>query len=139
MKKLCAILILSLFSVTSFAADMVLPIKKIVDGDTISTTLSLPCPLCNVSIRILGIDTPESTYLAKCPKEKAKGLEAKAFLTRLVIGQPTMKARGVTWDKYGGRIDAIIEINGINVGDEMIKQGFAKPYTGNGPKPNWCV
>lgn len=139
MKKLCAITLLSLLSVTSFATDMVLPIKRVVDGDTISTTLNLPCPLCNVSIRILGIDTPESTYLAKCPAEKEKGLAAKSFLTKFAQGQTTMRVNNISWDKYGGRIDGIVVINGINVGDEMIKQGYAKPYTGSGPKPDWCV
>lgn len=139
MKKLCAVLLLSLISMSSFATDITLPITKVVDGDTISTRLALPCPLCAVSIRIRGIDTPESTYLAKCPAEKEKGLAAKKYLTDFVIGQLSMIARDIKWDKYGGRIDAVVEINGVNIGDEMLKQGHAKPYTGAGPKPDWCV
>jgi endonuclease YncB( thermonuclease family) len=117
---------------------MVLPIRGVADGDTIRTLLKLPCPLCVASVRIRGIDTPETSHLAKCPAEKAKGLEAKAFLTNLIVGQETMMARNVKWDKYGGRIDAIVEINGVNIGDLMISKGFAKPYTGSGPKSNWC-
>lgn len=117
---------------------MVLPIRGVADGDTIRTSLKLPCPLCAASVRIRDIDTPESNHLAKCPAEKAKGLEAKAFLINLITGQETMMARNVKWDKYGGRIDAIVEINGVNVGNLMISKGFAKPYTGAGPKPNWC-
>lgn len=133
-------LIAGLLAVSSscFAADMVLPIRGVSDGDTIRTTLKLPCPLCNVSVRILGIDTPESTYLAKCPAEQIKGLEAKAFVTAMAAGQETMVARGVKWDKYGGRINAYIEINGVSVGQALIDMGLAKPYTGVGPKPDWC-
>lgn len=129
---------LSLITTTASAADMVMPIRGVADGDTIKSTLKLPCPLCNVSVRILDIDTPESNYLAKCEKEKALGLEAKAFLTKLSEGKETMIARGVKWDKYGGRIDAHVEIDGVNVGDLMISKGYAKKYTGSGPKPDWC-
>lgn len=139
MKKLLAILVLFSFAASAFATDMVLPIRGVADGDTIRTTLKLPCPLCSASVRIRGIDTPESTYLAKCPAEKARGLEAKAFLINLTTGQESMMARNIKWDKYGGRIDAIVEINGKDVGQQMIDRGLAKPYTGAGPKPNWCI
>lgn len=139
MIKTFAILFLSLTAMSATAADMIMPIRGVADGDTIKSTLKLPCPLCNVSVRILDIDTPESTYLAKCAKEKALGLEAKAFLTKLVEGKETMMARSVKWDKYGGRIDAYVEIDGVKVGETMILQGFAKRYTGTGPKPDWCL
>ena len=131
---------LLVFSASAYSAtDMVLPIRGVADGDTIRTSLKLPCPLCAASVRIRNIDTPESNHLAKCPAEKAKGLEAKAFLINLTTGQETMTARNVKWDKYGGRIDAVVEINGVNVGDLMISKGFAKSYTGAGPKPDWCI
>jgi endonuclease YncB( thermonuclease family) len=120
------------------AAGLVLPIKNVVDGDTISTTLALPCPLCNVSVRILGIDTPETSYLAKCPAEKAKGLEAKAFVKMLVGNEKTMTVSGIKWDKYGGRIDGIVVIANVDVGAELLKNNLARPYTGVGPKSNWC-
>jgi micrococcal nuclease len=138
MKQILFSVLLTL-SASAFATDMVLPIRGVADGDTIRTTLKLPCPLCAASVRIRGIDTPESTYLAKCPAEKARGLEAKAFLINLTSGQESMMARNIKWDKYGGRIDAIVEINGLNVGEAMIAKGLARPYTGTGPKPDWCI
>jgi endonuclease YncB( thermonuclease family) len=138
MKNILISLLLSLASVSAFSADMIMPIRGVADGDTIRSSLKLPCPLCNVSVRILDIDTPESTYLAKCDKEKALGLEAKRFLTKLVVGKETMMARSIKWDKYGGRINAHVELDGVNVGDLMITLGYAKRYTGVGPKPNWC-
>lgn len=137
MKKLF-LLLLSFFAISASAADMVLPFRSVSDGDTIATNLKLPCPLCNASVRILGIDTPESNYLAKCPAEKAKGLAAKAFLQRLFENQESFVARNVRWDKYGGRILAYVEVNGQDVGELMIKNGFARPYFGQGPKPDWC-
>jgi endonuclease YncB( thermonuclease family) len=136
MKKLLFILLL--VCGVANAAGLVLPIKNVVDGDTISTTLALPCPLCNVSVRILGIDTPETSYLAKCPAEKAKGLEAKAFVKMLVGNEKTMTVSGIKWDKYGGRIDGIVVIANVDVGAELLKNNLARPYTGVGPKSNWC-
>jgi len=138
MKQILFSVLLTL-SASAFATDMVLPIRGVADGDTIRTTLKLPCPLCSASVRIRGIDTPESTYLAKCPAEKAKGLEAKAFLINLTAGQESMMVRNLKWDKYGGRIDGFVEINGKDVGQQLIDRGLAKPYTGTGTKPDWCI
>lgn len=138
MKNYLVATLLALSGTWCFAADMILPIRGVADGDTIRSTVKLPCPLCAVSVRIRNIDTPETSYRAKCPAERAKGLEAKAFLINLTIGQETMMARNVKWDKYGGRIDAAVEINGKDVGQQMIAAGLAKPYTGVGPRPNWC-
>lgn len=139
MRKIITALILTSAAFVCNAADMILPIRGVSDGDTIKTSLKLPCPLCAASVRIRGIDTPESNYLAKCEKEKILGLQAKQFLMSLASASETMMARNVTWDKYGGRILAEVEINGLNVGQEMIRRGIAAPYTGTGPKPNWCA
>lgn len=130
--------VLLVIATSAYSADMVLPIRGVSDGDTIRSSLKLPCPLCNVSIRIIGIDTPESNHLAKCPKEKELGLQAKAFVTAMAANAETMIARNVKWDKYGGRINASVEINGVDVAGALIEKGLAKPYTGEGPKPDWC-
>lgn len=127
-----------MFVTVASATDMSLPIRSVSDGDTIGTTLKLPCPLCQASVRINGIDTPESNFLAKCPKERALGIEAKKFLTGYLQGKTTMVVRDVRWDKYGGRILGIVFVDGVNIGDLMIQKGYAKPYFG-GTKPDWCV
>jgi len=139
MNKLFVAILLTLSSMASYAISLTMPIVSVTDGDTIRSSLKLPCPLCNVSIRLLNIDTPESTYLAKCPAEKAKGLEAKAFLKSIADGQPTMVISSFKWDKYGGRINAYVSIAGQDVGQLLIDRGLAMPYTGTGPKPNWCI
>lgn len=122
----------------STATEMVMPIRGIADGDTIRSLVDLPCPLCAVSIRIRGIDTPESNHLAKCPAEKAKGLKAKEELKAMLANQPKMLAKDIKWDKYGGRIDAVVIVNGVDIGQKMIEKGLARPYTGQGAKSNWC-
>lgn len=138
MKKIIFGLIVMLSSFSTMADDMRLPFRGVTDGDTIRSSVKLVCPLCNVTVRLNGIDTPESSYLAKCPKEKALGLEAKAFLQALFAGKTEFMARNVKWDKYGGRILAYVELDGKDVGQLLIDKGLAKPYTGSGPKPDWC-
>lgn len=138
MKHIFSAAVLSIFSMVAQAADMVMPIRGVADGDTIQSSLKLPCPLCNVSVRILGIDTPESNHLAKCPEEKAKGIAAKKLVRAMAANQTEMTVKDVKWDKYGGRINGHVFINGVSVSETLISQGLAKPYNGNGPKPNWC-
>lgn len=138
MTKLILAITFSLISLTSYAADMTMPVLGVADGDTIRSSVKLPCPLCRVSVRINGIDTPESNHLARCPKERTLGLEAKVFLTDWASRYETMMARNIKWDKYGGRIVADVEIAGTSVAREMINRGYARPYTGSGPKPDWC-
>jgi micrococcal nuclease len=119
---------------------LVLPIISGVDGDTIRTRIdALPCPLCNVSIRIRGIDTPEKGARAKCQQEADLAVQASKMTKSLIGDTKAMTVHQFAWDKYGGRIDGIVVINGHNVGDELIAAGLARPYTGKGPKPNWCA
>lgn len=133
-------LIVALLCINGYAnaLDMVLPIRGVTDGDTIRTELELPCPLCNVSVRILGIDTPESNFLAKCPAEQAKGVAAKKFLTSFVSTADKMVVKNIKWDKYGGRIDGEVTINGVDIGAMMISNGYARAYSGIGSKSDWC-
>lgn len=122
------------------ASELLMPIRGVTDGDTIKTVVTLPCPLCEVSIRINGIDTPESTTrFAQCEKEKLLGIQATEFVKQLVLGHTLMTVTNTEWDKYGGRILGTITVNGKDIGQELINAGLAKPYFGSGPKPDWCL
>lgn len=116
-------------------------IVKVIDGDTIKIILSplkdYP-PLDNVSIRILGIDTPEHDWRAKCLLEKELGLKAKQHVIDLIGNAKRIKVTNYKWDKYGGRIDGNVSINSIDIGQSLIDNNLARPYTGKGPKSNWC-
>lgn len=122
------------------AHELLLPIRGVTDGDTIKTVVTLPCPLCEVSVRINGIDTPESTTrFAQCEKEKQLGIQATEYVKQLVAGHTLMTVTDTDWDKYGGRILGTVYVNGVNIGQELINAGLAKPYFGSGPKPDWCL
>lgn len=118
----------------SHAAEM--PIKYVHDGDTIMTIIpGLPPELQNVSIRILGVDTPE--IKGQCEYERQKAQEAKGFVNSLVGDARTMTVTNMQWDKYGGRIDGTVVVNGKNIAEELIKANLARPYHGEAKKP-WC-
>lgn len=112
----------------------------VVDGDTIKVNFSslknYP-PLNIVSIRLRGIDTPES-YRPKCEKERELGLKAKQFVVDLIGDSSKIRVFDYDWGKYGSRIIGVVIVNGKNLGEELVQAGLAVPYTGVGPKHNWC-
>lgn len=140
MRTLITFLLISLYSTVALTADrfMEAPFVKVIDGDTIQTMFtSLPYPLSNVKIRILGIDTPEKGYLAKCEQEKILGLAATVKLAELMGTTPTMQLKNFKYDKYGGRVLAYVLVDGVDVGARMIDLELARPYDG-GKKSDWC-
>jgi endonuclease YncB( thermonuclease family) len=141
---MCSIIVLMLAMTVAHAKAeptiMVLPIIKVIDGDTIKTEFTmLPPELRSVSIRILGIDTPEKKPRAKCLHEHVLAVKASDFVKSLVTEKnQTMKATNIKADKYGGRYDADVIIAGKDVAKELIALGYARPYDG-GKKSDWCV
>lgn len=137
MKNLIAAF-LSFLSLSVYPASMEMPILEVTDGDTIKSFVNLPCPLCLVSIRIIGIDTPEKTWRGKCDKERELGEKATEFVKNIVGKNKVMTVHNVKWDKYGGRIDGDVEVDGRDISKALIAAGLAQPYTGQGDKPEWC-
>ena len=130
--------VLAILTLTSAnAADLLMPIKGVYDGDTFYSELcALPKPLKDVSIRISGIDTPE--IRTTCLSEKSLGYAAKKQLEDLLAGQTEIIVKNVEWDKYGGRIDGDVYLpDGTSVAVKMIESGLARPYTG-GARQSWC-
>lgn len=103
----------------------------IVDGDTLD--------IAGERIRIANIDAPE-IHQAKCPDEKARGLEAKARLRQLVTGALLAISRGDPQDgrlkDWRGRTLALIVVDGRDVGQVLIEEGLARPWTGK--RLPWC-
>lgn len=111
----------------------------IVDGDTIIIDTKQESKLINklgLRVRLYGIDTPEKK--GKCQKEKDLALQAKKF-TKNLIDQKQVILKDVKWDKFGGRIEAKIFFNDLNIGQELIKNGLAIEYFGKRKNKNWCI
>jgi len=115
-------------------------VVRVVDGD--SVIVSVPAwaatPFGTMSVRISGIDTPESRKPpAKCKAEVALGKTASAYAKTLVQpGAPVMLTlKG--WDKYF-RLDGALTLpDGRDWGSVMLAGGYAAPYDG-GAKTSWC-
>ena len=105
------------------------------DGDTCYVIAkTLPESLRNMSIRILGIDTPE--IRADCPEEKELALQGRVFANDMFRNADNIEFHNLKWDKYGGRILADVYIDGVSYKDEIIEAGLAREYYG-GKKIGW--
>lgn len=112
-------------------------VTGVVDGDTLRAKVGcLPVPLNSVSIRIMGIDTPEKS--GKCSDEREKAKVAAAFLKKKYSETKEISFKWIEWDKYGGRILADVYFDGKSVSEMMIESGLAIPYSG-GAKKGWCL
>lgn len=116
------------------------PVTRVIDGDTVEVSVDfLPEPLKPVlSIRILGVDTPEKGPRAKCHLEESLSLRAKLFTTQEISHGKKVQIFVKGWDKYGGRLLGDVIIDGKYLSKELIKNGYAKPYYGKGEKYLWC-
>ena len=112
---------------------------KVYDGDTVVVRLpSLPPPLDRLRIRLEGIDTPEIGKGARCTEEQVAAEAARVYLEGLMTGSSEIHVYSFRWDKYGGRILGDLHVTEGRVRDLAVKNGFAVPYAGTGPRHDWC-
>lgn len=124
----------------AFALQAALASVDVIDGDTLHDNNY------NIDYRLFGVDTPETTR-ALCPAEKALGEDAAARVGELlaaareVIALPGWDPRGRDrWPRDGfGRRIAVIQLDGVSLGDTLLSEGLARPYSGDGPRPDWCA
>ncbi len=116
-------------------------ILDVIDGDTLKIFLpGLPPELQPLKVRVRGIDTPE--LHGKCAAEKAAARKASAFTRHLVdaakAAEKPIYFSKIDWDKYGGRIDADVVIDGRSLADMLVGAGLARRYKG-GKRGIWCA
>ena len=139
MRFLVALLLLSTAAFADEAPRYDWKVTRIIDGDTVEIEAPyLPAPLKPVlSIRVLGVDTPEKSWRAECETEAARGQEATDFTTMLLNNADTVQVEIVKWDKFGGRVLGDLWINDKSLTAMLIENGYARPYDG-GKKQSWC-
>ena len=142
MKKYIAILAALSCSV-ALANPYQFKITRVVDGDTVEFQADfMPDPLPKkLSIRVLGVDTPEKGHRASCPQEAAAAEKASQFTkdslnNAIKAGQP-IQIELKSHDKYGGRVLGDVIINGQRLSQMLIANGHARPYHGE-KKSSWC-
>lgn len=114
-------------------------VLKVKDGDTVVMEAKfLPAPLKQeLSIRILGVDTPEKAPRAKCQREADAGLAATEFTKKAVAGAKSIRVELVDWDKFGGRVLGDVILDGKKLSQLLIDNKLARPYHGEA-KQSWC-
>ena len=120
--------------------DYMVKVTRVVDGDTIDVSVDLGFDIWhNARVRMMGIDTPESR--TRNLEEKALGLASKARLKELLKGQKVRLECSKEGKGKFGRILADVhtidkEGNDVNVNNQLIEEGHARPYYG-GKKIPW--
>lgn len=114
-------------------------ITRVIDGDTLEIAVDfLPEPLPpKLSIRVMGIDTPERAPRAQCDAEAAKAQAASKFTKNAVANAIEVDIDLLKWDKYGGRVLADVYLDHQSLAESLIAAGLARPYKGDA-KQSWC-
>jgi len=135
------IIITALFfvSTTAFANPYSWQITRVIDGDTVAFKADfMPAPLkSELSIRVLGVDTPEKAPRAACEKEAKAAAAASEFTKNAVKNAKVTQIEIKSHDKYGGRVLGDVILDGKRLSEMLIANGHARAYKGN-KKTSWC-
>ena len=106
-------------------------VDRVVDGDTIDTTMDLGFDILYRSrVRLYGIDTPESR--TRDPDEKVRGKMASAYLQEAIDNGSKVVLRTKMSDSKGkyGRVLASVIVDDVDRNQEMINNYLGVAYFG---------
>lgn len=129
-----------MFSFCVYANPYDYKVLRVIDGDTVEIEAPfLPIELDQkLLVRIIGVDTPEHGFRAKCMKEYDKAEEAKKFVEEQIKNAKVVKVLFIKWDKYGGRIDGDIILDEERLSYKLLEQGYGVEYDGGKKEKDWC-
>ena len=106
-----------------------------IDGDTFEAAADIWLDQqISIRVRIAGIDAPE--LRARCDAERKGAEAARDYLARRIEGAD-VKLSAVRYDKFGGRVDAVVADGGGDIAHAMIHARLARAYDG-GHRDGWC-
>jgi len=113
-------------------------ITSVYDGDTFRANIADYPPIVgeNIGIRINGIDTPEMK--GKCNRESALAKFAQEHTEKTLLSAKVIELRNMKRGKYF-RIVADVYVDGVNLGEQLVNQGFAVIYDGQSSRRDWCL
>lgn len=109
------------------------------DADTITVEIPGVHPLIGekISVRVLGVDTPEVKGKLPCEKDAAR--TAKKLVESLLKNAKRIDLTEVGRDKYF-RVLANVVVDGKSIKDLLFKNKLAYEYDGGTKeKVNWCA
>lgn len=107
------------------------------DGDSLTVDIADTHPLfgSKISVRVLGIDTPE--IRGKCDKERVLAIAAKEAVHNIVRANPYVTLLNTKRDKYF-RILADVQTVEGDLATILLGSGLAVTYDGGTKEKNWC-
>jgi endonuclease YncB( thermonuclease family) len=133
---------LLLLSGSSYGTDdygkvQVTKIWSVYDGDTIKVDIADWPDIVGkkISVRVVGIDTPEMR--GKCEQEKRLARAARDAAKRFLTDGQTVELHSVQRGKYF-RLLAEVMVDGHSLGASLIENKLARPYSG-GTRKSWCI
>ena len=116
--------------------DLTAEVDYVFDGDTFSARVNFENGAsAAVRVRIRNIDAPE--IHGECAYETGLADKAKIRLSEILPNGTKVALSKIKDDKYLGRIDALVNFNGADVGEIMMKEKLARKYDG-GKRASWC-
>ncbi len=109
------------------------------DGDTLTVEIPGVHPLLGkkISVRVLGIDTPEVKTKNTCEKDKAR--MARNLVEKLLKRSQKLELHNIQRDKYF-RILADVKVDGRSLSQVLLKNHLAVAYDGGTKaRTNWCA
>jgi endonuclease YncB( thermonuclease family) len=118
------------------ADDLSATVDYVFDGDTFSSQVLLENKAkISVRVRIRNIDAPEIHGM--CEYETERAGQAWQRLRALLPKGTKVKLSEIKDDKYLGRIDALVSLDGKDIGKILIDEKLVRKYNG-GKRMPWC-
>jgi endonuclease YncB( thermonuclease family) len=119
-----------------YGSVIVSEVRSIYDADTFKVHIEGWPDIIgkSVSIRVNGVDAAEMR--GKCESEKLAAREAKQFTVAQLRQGKVIELRNMKRGKYF-RILADVYIDDVNLADQLIAAGLARPYDGS-KRLSWC-
>ena len=123
---------------SSYGSIAISSITSVYDGDTFRANITDYPPIVgeNIGIRINGIDTPEMK--GKCNREASLAKYAQQHTEKTLLSAKVIELRNMKRGKYF-RIVADVYVDGVNLGEQLVNQGFAVIYDGQSSRRDWCL
>jgi micrococcal nuclease len=102
-------------------------VVKVIDGDTVKLNIDLGFNMSwTTPCRLAGVNTDELKAKDIVLQESAKG--AKTFMEFLLKEGAKVIIKSKSLDKYKRPIVILQTENGMNINEELVLKGYAKPY-----------
>ncbi len=143
MKRLLALILFPTLSLADYGSVTVDEVTSVLDGDTFRAQIEdWPAIIGErIKIRIADINAPERRSRCDTEEEKARerqlAADARIYLVERLRGAEVVELRQIERGSFY-RIIAQVWVDGENVGEEMLAEGYALPYEEGKAGRAWC-